>query len=139
MEENNNVNPQTTEPVVKKIGDIVTASDIIRAMADSSANTSAKKPLSVSELRTALDLFKDAVIQEVGQGHRVQLNGFVSFVPSYRSPRKGNNVITNEPMDIPEGIQVTAKAGSLLRKAIKNLGPDAVQEFKALSKKGKAA
>ena len=141
MEEN--INSQTAEsveaaePVVKKIGDTVTASDIIQAMMTSSANANSKKPLTMNELYTALNLFKDAVIQEISKGHRVQLNGFISFVLSYRSSRKGNNVITNEPMEIPEGIQITAKVGSLLRKAVKNLGSDAVQEFKSLSKKGK--
>ena len=135
MEEN--INSQTAEPVVKKIGDTVTASDIIQSMLESSVNTNSKKPLTWGELHTALDLFKDAVIQEISKGHRVQLNGFISFVLSYRSSRKGNNVITNEPMEIPEGIQITAKVGSLLRKAVKNLGPDVVQEFKAISKKGK--
>lgn len=134
MSENVNANSQ---PVVKKIGDTVTASEIITAMLESPTNTNFKKPLNRADIHAALDLFKEAVLQEIGKGHRVQLNGFISFVPSYRPPRKGNNVITNEPMEIPEGIQITAKVGSLVRKALKNFGPEAIQEFKALSKKGK--
>lgn len=136
MSENTVTNSQSA---VKKIGDTVTASEIITAMVESPTNINSKKPLTWADIHTALDLFKEAVLQEVGKGHRVQLNGFISFVPSYRSPRKGNNVITNEPMEIPEGIQITAKVGSLVRKALKNLGPEAIQEFKALSKKGKSA
>lgn len=141
MEDNINSQPveeqAVAEVVVKKVGDTVTASEIVRAMVESSANTNAKKPLSLTDARIALELFKEAIIQEVSKGHRVQLNGFVSFIPSYRAPRKGNNVITNEPMEIPEGVQITAKVGSLLRKALKNLGPEAIQEFKSLTKKNK--
>lgn len=136
MSENTTANSQ---PVVKKIGDTVTASEIINAMLESPTNANSKKPLTWADIHAALDLFKEAVLQEIGKGHRVQLNGFISFVPSYRSSRKGNNVITNEPMEIPEGIQITAKVGSLVRKALKNLGPEAIQEFKALSKKNKSA
>lgn len=136
MSENTTVNSQ---PVVKKIGDTVTASEIINAMLESPTNANSKKPLTWADIHAALDLFKEAVLQEIGKGHRVQLNGFISFVPSYRSSRKGNNVITNEPMEIPEGIQITAKVGSLVRKALKNLGPEAIQEFKVLSKKNKSA
>lgn len=134
MSENINTDSQTIE---KNLGDTVTASEILKIMVESPTNTNAKKPLTWADVHLAVNLFKEAIFQEVGKGHRVQFNGFLSFVPSYRSPRKGNNVITNEPMEIPEGIQITAKVGSLLRKALKNLGPDAIQEFKALAKKSK--
>lgn len=141
MEDTINSQPteeQTAEIATKKIGDTVTASEIITAMVESSSNTNSKKPFTWNEAHDALDLFKEAIIEEVSKGHRIQLNGFLSIIPSYRSPRKGNNVITNEPMEIPEGVQITAKVGSLLRKALKSLGPEAIQEFKALSKKNKS-
>ena len=139
MEEN--INSQAAESVektvAKNIGDTIAASELIQIMLKSEANTKSKKPLTAQELRTALDLFKNAVIQEVGKGHRVQLNGFLSFVVSYRPARKGNNVFTRQPMDIPEGVQIAAKIGSLVRNAIKDFTPEAIQEFKALSNKSK--
>ena len=116
--------------VTKKIGDTLSQSEIVKVMAELNANS--ETPISYADLRTAVELFKAAVIQEVGRGHKVQLNGFVSFVPSYRPPRKGNNVITKEPLSIPEGVQVTAKVGSLLRKAVKTLDNEAIQIFKSL-------
>lgn len=134
MSENINTDSQA---VVKKLGDTITASELLKIMVDSPTNAAAKKPLTWADVHLALDLFKEAVTQEIGMGHRVQLNGFLSFVLSYRPPRKGNNVITREPMSIPEGIQITAKVGSLVRNAFKNLGPEAIQEFKALSKRNK--
>lgn len=114
----------------KKVGDSTPMSEIIKEMVSCEANKNSRKPLMSDEIRAALELFKMAVIKEVEQGHRIQMTGFLTFAPVYRAPRKGNNIATRSVINIPEGIQITVKPGSLLRDAIKQLGPEAVQEFR---------
>ena len=55
----------------------------------------------------------------------------MSFNPTYRAPRKGNNVATGEAMSIPETVVVSCKAGSVLREAVKAVDVKAFKEATA--------
>ena len=99
--------------VTNNVGTTLNTEGVIKAMAEASKNTD--RPISQADATAALNLLKDVVKGALATGQKVQLTGFLSFSPSYRAPRKGNNVITNEPMDIPGGVVVTVKAGKALK------------------------
>lgn len=122
-----NVEEMTTNP-----GDVIAESKLLQIMA--AAGADAEIPLSVHELRVALKLFKEAVLQQLRAGCKVQLTGFLSFVPVYRPSRKINNIATHSLMEVPESVQVVVKAGSLMRKAIQAMSPERVQKLKARTK-----
>ena len=108
---------------------VVAIGDIVNAMADLS--TSTDRPISQAEAHHALKLLKTAIIEALKKGQKVQLTSFVSFIPVYRAPRKGNNVLTNEPLEIPEGVMVTAKAGSAIKATSKDIPEEAILAIKA--------
>lgn len=114
---------------------VMAINDIVNAMSELSKATD--RPVSQTEAHHALKLLKLAIIESLKKGKKVQLTSFVSFVPIYRAPRKGNNVLTNEPLDIPEGVIITAKAGSAIKAASKDIPEEVVLTIKskALSKK----
>lgn len=107
------------------VGSTLNTEGVIKAMAEASKETD--RPISQTDAQAALALLKSVVQSALATGQKVQLTGFVSFNPSYRAPRKGNNVITNEPMDIPGGVVVTVKAGKALKDTMKELDESIVK------------
>lgn len=89
------------------------------------------------EVSGIIGYLKDAISQALSEGQRVQITGFVTFTPSYRSARKGNNVVTGELMDIPECVTISAKAGKVLKDAVRYLDDDLIKSIKEASAKGK--
>lgn len=115
----------TKTKVTNNVGTTLNTEGVIKAMAEASKNTD--RPISQADAQAALNLLKSTVQGALATGQKVQLTGFLSFNPSYRAPRKGNNVITNEPMDIPGGVVVTVKAGKALKDTVKDLDESIVK------------
>ena len=115
----------TKTKVTNNVGTTLNTEGVIKAMAEASKNTD--RPISQADAQAALNLLKSTVQGALVTGQKVQLTGFLSFNPSYRAPRKGNNVITNEPMDIPGGVVVTVKAGKALKDTVKDLDDSIVK------------
>lgn len=115
--------------ITNNVGTTLNTEGVIKAMADASKATDS--PLSQKDAQNALNLLKTVVNNALATGQKVQLTGFVSFSPSYRAPRKGNNVITNEPMDIPGCVVVTVKAGKALKDTMKSLDESIVDAIQA--------
>lgn len=126
---------EMNENNTKGAGSTVNTTDIVRMMSELSAESD--RPMSQVEARHALHLLRKAVIRSLKAGLKVQLTSFISFVPTYRAARKANNIKTNEPLVIPEGIAVTTKIGKLLKSSIKDIASDVAQTIKdiTLSKK----
>lgn len=119
---------------VKGVGTTANVGDILKSMSELSKSSA--HPISQGEAREALNYLRLAVIDALKKGQKVQLTSFVTFVPTYRAARKGNNVFTKSPMDIPEGVVVLAKSGSVIKNIPKEFAPEVTQAIKdkALSK-----
>ena len=74
--------------------------------------------LKTEEVEKILDLFFDQIIQRLADGGRVELRGFGAFSTRDRSPRKGRNPRTGEPMAIKASAQPKFKAGKGLKDAV---------------------
>ena len=119
--------------VEKGVGTVAGVSDIVKLMSELSADT--KRPFSRAEATSALKLLESAIIESLKKGQKVQLTSFISIVPTYRSARKANNVLTGSPLDIPEGVTFTLKSGSALKAVSKGFDYETIQGIKALSKR----
>lgn len=108
---------------------LVTTTDLVSKIANASAD--AEEKVTKKQVKVVLDLLKTVVEKTLSEGDRVRLNGFMSFNPTYRAPRKGNNVATGEAMSIPETVVVSCKAGSVLREAVKAVDVRAFKEATA--------
>ena len=116
--------------VETKVGTILNTETLIKEISEASKNTD--RPISQVEASAYLNLFKDVVKKSLGEGQKIQITGFLSFSPAYRGPRKGNNVITGESMDIPGGVVVSVKAGKALKDVMREMDDSLV---KAIQKK----
>ena len=116
---------KNTNKVTNNVGTTLNTEGVIKAMAEASKATD--RPISQADAQSAIGLLKNVVQGALAAGQKVQLTGFVSFNPSYRAPRKGNNVITKEPMDIPGGVVVTVKAGKALKDTMMELDESLVK------------
>lgn len=125
----------TKNKVTNNVGTTLNTEGVIKAMAEASKATD--RPLSQADAQAAVNLLKGVVQGALATGQKVQLTGFLSFNPSYRAPRKGNNVITNEPMDIPGGVVVTAKVGKALKDTMKELDDSIVKAVQKLQESDK--
>lgn len=114
-----------TTKVTNNVGTSLNTEGVVKAMAEASKATDT--PMSQREVQASLNLLKQVVGDALATGQKVQLTGFLSFSPSYRAPRKGNNVITGEQMDIPGGVVVTVKAGKALKDIMKGLDDSIVK------------
>ncbi len=119
------------EKIANNVGTTINTDGVVKAMVEKAKAEGTT--LSQKDANQAIHLLKDVVSDALATGQKVQLTGFLSFTPSYRSPRKGNNVITNEPMDIPESVVVSVKAGKSLKDVVKGL-PSAI--VKAVKENG---
>ena len=116
--------------VETKVGATMNTETLIKEISEASKNTD--RPISQVEASAYLNLFKDVVKKSLGEGQKIQITGFLSFSPAYRGPRKGNNVITGESMDIPGGVVVSIKAGKALKDVMREMDDSLV---KAIQKK----
>lgn len=114
--------------VKSEVGQVANTGDIVKGIADLSKDTDRK--ISQADAAHVIRLMAQAVGNEIGKGKRVQLTGFVTFYPSYRGPRKGNNVLTGESMDIPAGVALMAKAAGPLKDITHNMDEKMVEAIK---------
>lgn len=115
--------------VENNVGKVVNRGDIIKAMSEKSK--SEEVVLSQKECSAALNYFRDCICEVLATGARVQISGMFSIKPSYRSARKGNNVVTKQVTDIPETVVLSIKTGNILRESIKDLDKGIVKAIKA--------
>lgn len=115
------------------VGQTLNTDGVIKAMVEASKD--AGTPILHKDAANFLGLLKQVVADALATGQKVQLTGFLSFNPSYRSARRGNNVMTSEPMDIPESVAISVRAGKTLRDVMKSLDATIVTSIKDLSKK----
>lgn len=117
--------------VTNNVGTTFSTEDIVKAMSEKSKVAGSEFQLTQKQAADSLSLFKEAVQDALATGQKVQLTGFITIEPSYRSPRKGNNVVTGEPMDIPESVALNVKAGKSLKDTAKELDASIVKSLKA--------
>jgi DNA-binding protein HU-beta len=125
--------PAKKAPAAKKVesgvGSVFSTENAIRALAEKSKGTDTE--LTNKAAGEVIDMFKAVILEALSTGQKVQLTGFLTFEPSYRKARQGNNVATNETMEIPESIVINAKAGKSVKDAAKNLPKNIFDEIKA--------
>lgn len=83
--------------------------------------------LSQKDIRAVLRGFETVVADAISEGKKVQITGFFSANIVYRGARRGNNVATGEPMEVPASLGVSLKAGKRLKDAVSNLN---VEDYK---------
>lgn len=66
-----------------------------------------------------LKSFADIVTQKLSEGERIELSGFGVFDVVTRAARKGHNLRTGEPIEIPEHKVATFKPGKRLKHAVR--------------------
>lgn len=115
--------------VENKVGTTFTTEDIIKAITERSKGTDTQ--LTQKQVADTVNLFKDVVSDALVTGQKVQMTGFITIEPSYRSARKGNNVVTGAPMDIPESVVLNVKAGKGLKDVTKNMDASIMASLKA--------
>ena len=116
------------ETVVNNVGTTLNTEGVVKAMSEASKATDS--PISQKAAADALNLLKSTITNALATGQRVQLTGFMTLAPSYRAARKGNNVITGQPMDIPDGVVVNVKAGKSLKDATKGMDASIVDTIR---------
>lgn len=119
--------------VINNVGETLNTEGVIKAMAEASKST--ERPISQVDAQNAINLLKQVISGALATGQKVQLTGFLTFAPSYRDARKGNNVSTNEPMDIPASVVVSVKAGKAIKDVMKDLKPEIVNSVKKAQNK----
>lgn len=85
--------------------------ELVAAMAE-------KSELSKKDAEKALKAFEEAVTEELSNGGKIQLVGFLTFEVSERKEREGRNPRTNETMIIPASKAVKFKVGKALKDAV---------------------
>ncbi len=112
-----------------KVGTTITTEGIVKAIAEKTNGTEVQ--LSQKQAQAALAALKDVVSDAIAEGQKVQLTGFVTFEPSYRAARQGNNIKTGEKQDIPESAALNAKAGKQLKDITKGYSDKMIAALKA--------
>lgn len=72
-----------------------------------------------AEASNIIDKFTNAIIAALKEEKELNLIGFGNFTVSEIAARKGNNLHTNEPIEIPAYHQVRFKAGKVMKDAVK--------------------
>ena len=97
--------------VENKVGQKINKSDIVNLMYEKSQSTDGEVKMTKTELNAAVNYFMDVVTEQMATGATILMTGFLKIKPSYRGPRTANNIINNEPMEIPESISPIASVG----------------------------
>ena len=114
--------------IANKVGTTFTTEDIIKGISEKSKATDIA--LSQKDVAHTINLLKEVVGEALSSGQKIQMTGFVTIEPSYRSSRKGNNVVTGEPMDIPESAVLNVKAGKGLKDVAKGYDKSVLDALK---------
>ena len=116
--------------VAVQVGVNSTVDTIARAMSAKSVGEDGKATLTVGKAIEFIKLFEEVVAEELKQGKRVQLTGFLTITPSYRNEREGNNVFTGQKMTIPASVTFNAKVGKSLKDIAKELPEEVMTALK---------
>ena len=71
-------------------------------------------------VKAVIQAFMDEVIDELSQGHRLELRDFGIFHPVIRKGHRGRNPRTGASVDVPSKMAVHFKAGKVLKEVVKN-------------------
>ena len=77
-----------------------------------------KSELSKKDAEKALKAFEEAVTEELSNGGKIQLVGFMSLEVSERKEREGRNPRNGETMVIPASKTVKFKVGKVLKDSV---------------------
>lgn len=91
----------------------ITKKDIVEVMANASGITKARA-------EEAFEAAFKTIINEVGQGEKVSIQGFGTFDIKIRSARKARNLKTNEEMFVPEKKVISFKPYGDFKAAVEN-------------------
>jgi len=75
--------------------------------------------VSNTEADKVLGALQDVLVEQVTEGEKVQITGFLSVERVERGARTGRNPSTGAEIQIPAGYGVKITAGSALKKAVK--------------------
>ena len=125
----------TKAPAKKKVetqvGKTFSTDSLARAISAKSVDADGKATISITQAGEIVNYFKEAIIDALKTGQKVQLTGFLTIAPSYRKEREGNNVLTGEPMTIPASVTFNCKAGKSLKDIAKELPEEVVEAIKS--------
>lgn len=78
--------------------------------------------------RKVVQLFLDVVIEEIGEGNRLELRNFGVFDTRLQKSRKARNPRTNEVVHVDPKAVVTFKAGKAMHEEAQNVLPTLREE-----------
>ena len=82
------------------------------------ASVAAKTEQSQVAINGILDALFDVVSEQISQGEKVSIPGWVAFERTDRAARTGRNPQTGEAIQIPAGHSVKVSAGSKLKASV---------------------
>ncbi|GJM22215.1 MAG: hypothetical protein DHS20C15_21300 [Planctomycetota bacterium] len=94
----------------------VTKKDLVNRIAERTGETKVVT-------KTVVQMFLDEIIQELGQGNRLEFRDFGVFEVRERQARRAQNPRTLEKVDVPPKKVVKFKVGRVMRERVS--GPDA--------------
>ena len=69
-------------------------------------------------VRKVIQMFLDEVIEELGQGNRLEFRDFGVFETKFRAARQAQNPKTLQPVQVPAKRTVKFKVGRLMRRKL---------------------
>ncbi|HLU64245.1 MAG TPA: HU family DNA-binding protein [Protaetiibacter sp.] len=94
------------------MADTLNKSDLVAAIAAETGESQAA-------VGKVVDAFFSVVAEQVGNGTKVSIPGWLSFEKTHRAARAGRNPATGETIQIAASNGVSVKAGSKLKAAVK--------------------
>ncbi|RQP09697.1 MAG: integration host factor [Microbacteriaceae bacterium] len=94
------------------MADTLNKSDLVAAIAAETGESQAA-------VNKVVDAFFSVVAQQVGNGTKVSIPGWLSFEKTHRAARAGRNPATGETIQIAASNGVKVSAGSKLKAAVK--------------------
>src|ERR1700710_788696 len=80
------------------------------------------------QVKKIIQQFLDEIINELGQGNRLEFRDFGVFETKVRKARKAQNPKTLEPVEVPEKRTVKFKVGRLMKQKLADLTGVAIDD-----------
>src|SRR5205809_8059297 len=80
------------------------------------------------QVKKVIQQFLDAIVDELGQGNRLEFRDFGVFETKLRKARKAQNPKTLEPVEVPEKRTVKFKVGRLMKQRLGELSGVAIDD-----------
>jgi len=90
---------------------VAVKSDFINAL-------SVRHSVALPDVALIVNDFLDMIVDQIKEGHKVELRGFGQFEPVDRAARKGRNPTNGAIMDIPACKGIKFKPGSQIKDAL---------------------